>query len=153
MVDRGGLENRCGPTGPPWVRIPPSPPSPLKKHRRPLEGDASRIPPSPLTSFAMRVHATLSAGRRIPDALLPAINGQVIRCESANGLRQRSLSSCWAISFFNRSPFIVRSPLHLSRHCGTIFVAEFLYKKGCCPGEHSTLFMELLHCRPRQYLR
>ena len=25
MVDRGGLENRCGPTGPPWVRIPPSP--------------------------------------------------------------------------------------------------------------------------------
>ena len=25
MADWGGLENRCGPQGPPWVRIPPPP--------------------------------------------------------------------------------------------------------------------------------
>ena len=26
MAEWGGLENRCGPRGPPWVRIPPPPP-------------------------------------------------------------------------------------------------------------------------------
>jgi hypothetical protein len=60
---------------------------------------------------------TLSAGKN-----LSAISWQqhlVNECQSAEGIRWKSLSDSWALSLFNRLSIIVYTHRRLSRHCET----------------------------------
>jgi hypothetical protein len=80
VVERGGLENRCGPFGPPWVRIPPPP----------LQSRESRATPGIAVSATTRVERQ-SASENVSGDAIPQPSRSHGRSRTTSRLRFTTL--------------------------------------------------------------